>query len=55
MRMAERALGRGLRRRASGRAANDHADEEARLARTAAKRHLERGGPVLIVLKMLTF
>jgi len=55
MRMAERALGRGLRRRTSSRDASDRADEEARLARTAAKRHLDRGGPVLVVLKMLTY
>ncbi len=54
MRVAERALGRGLRRREMGAEASDPADE-ARLARTAAKRHLERGGPVLVMLQMLTY
>jgi ubiquinone/menaquinone biosynthesis C-methylase UbiE/uncharacterized protein YbaR (Trm112 family) len=54
MRVAERALGRGLRRRASM-PATDEGAEEARLARTAAKRQLDRGGLLLATLQTLTY
>ena len=54
MRVAERALGRGLRRRATT-PATDEGAEEARLARTAAKRQLDRGGLLLVTLQMLTY
>jgi SAM-dependent methyltransferase len=54
MRAAERALGRRLRRQTSGAPGGDSADD-ARLARAAAKRHLDRGGPVLLILQVLTY